>query len=215
MAGNIAQVLVTVFIAAFVYISTDYALDEFMKDLNGNREPGPEIFYCLSSFDPDSCYFPESNGTSTGLAVCSNINVSNSTCISNFANASGEAYDFMCGIFEEGVKQLPPPASLYFDECPNLYIPFPNLMYAVSQDSTEASYCAAPMSFCTAPKATSDGLQIDVCLLVASYKNPIPFQFLGDACSNYTVMETFLQDKESHDLVIAAQKELYYPKEWM
>jgi hypothetical protein len=215
MAGNIAQVLVTFIIAAFIYIYTGFALSEFFKELNGNTVPEHEIFQCLSSFHPESCYFPESNGTSPGLAVCSNINVRNSTCISNFANATGETYDLMCGIFEEGVQQLPPPASLYFDECPNLSFPFPNLMYAISEDSTKASYCASPMSFCTTPKATSDGLQIDVCVLGASYKNPIPFQFLGDLCSNYTIMESLLDDKEMHDLVIAAQKELYYPKEWM
>lgn len=215
LTGNIAQICVTVIVAAFVHITARFYFDETMNAIHASREPGPEIFDCLSSFEVESCYFPGVNETSAGLLMCPDILMWNSTCISNFKDARGDEYDFMCDIFEEGVKHLSPSESSSLVECPNLSIPSPNLMYSVTKDSTEESYCAAPIAFCTAPKPTNDGLLFDACVLGSSYKNPHLYQVSGDSCSNNTIMESYLASKEIYDQAIKKQNDLIYPKVWM
>ena len=166
---------------------------------------------CFSTFNPESCYFPESDGVSIGLAVCSSVSLYDESCVNNFVNASGVIYDEACSALEGAVDQLPSPYNyLYTGECPSMYIPYPGDMYSATIESTEELYCSAPMTACTAPIETDDGsIGMDICILGTSIFQPVPYQFEGDLCSNYTQMEALLEDK------VAFQSSDFYPRKWM
>ncbi len=171
------------------------------------------VDHCFSYFEPSNCYFPESdNGTSAGIGLCANILLPNSTCESNFMVTAGATYDEMCDMFLDAADQLPPPASLLFDgQCPILYMPRVTL-YSVTFDSTEENYCSSAMGVCTAPQQTDDGLLFDACMLGSTWKFPVPFQFEGSICNNYTELEALLETKEEIAEEIA---EFWPPEKWM
>lgn len=166
---------------------------------------------CYSSFNPSKCYFPESNGTSLGIGLCTEIFLSNTECESNFVVTAGATYDAFCDAFLDAADELPPPASLYFnDECPALYMPFENF-YSVTEESNEELFCVGNLGACTAPVTTESGLYFDACMLGSTWRLPAPFQFTGDLCQNYTELEQLLETKEAAaDAVMD-----FVPKKWV
>mmetsp|Transcript_1545 Transcript_1545/g.1898 ORF Transcript_1545/g.1898 Transcript_1545/m.1898 type:complete len:560 (+) Transcript_1545:1461-3140(+) len=216
LAGNLAQIVITTALA-IVFVIIGNLVAEIVLAEAEDGAFSAALFQnpnCDSSFDIENCYFPQSNDTSTGIALCSGIFLPNSTCSDDLVTASGGTYEEFCKIFQDAVDELPAPASFYFaeNECPSLTMPFPNVMSSFAEGSSEEAYCASPLSACTIPYDTGDGLYFDICMLGFSYKNPFPFQFEGELCSNFTQMDLLLE-KKAENAAIAAQ--YWPPKKWM
>ena len=191
--------------------------DAGLNALNDQANGTAMSDYCYSIFNPSKCYFPEGNGTALGIGLCTDITMPNTTCASNFVATAGATYDYFCDVFLEAADQLQPPASLYFNnaECPALYMPLDQL-YSVTIESlytaNEDDVCAGALGVCTTPRETDYGLQFDACMLGASWKFPLPYQFEGSSCQNYTELTQVLESKAA----IAAEAAKWWPpEEWM
>ena len=216
LAGNLAQILVTAGIGYVAYTLMNYYANLILATTQ-DALTSAEIYKnpdCFSKFDVDNCFFPASDDGSLGLAFCSEIFLPNQNCEQGFVEASGNSYDEFCEMFQDSVDEFSLGVSVLFGEetCPPLYMPYPQAMGSFTIESTEASYCASPLMFCTAPVKTGDGLSFDVCAIGASSKTPIPFQFVGDACPNYPEMSQVLEDRERHKENLG---EFWPPEKWM
>ena len=105
--------------------------------------------------------------------------------------------------------------SLVFDECPSLYIPYPEIIYASAPGSNEEAYCLASVGACSDPYGTDDGLYgFSACALGIGVTNPAPYQFVGNSCSNYTALESVLLGKEKAIEEARDWVEPYLPRRW-
>jgi len=224
LAGNFAHALVTVgtsialiilatLIIGSVYVESNTDTAENTASSSQTRRTADDPEECLAFFEPKKCYFPESNGTSAGFAICAGVSLGDPACVDRFKNATGPAFDFYCDIFQQGVEQLPPPASLIYDECPGIYWPT-GVVTTVTSDSTREMYCATNLNGCTEPVESYYGTYFDACVIGfgSPIDNPLlitPFNFEGDLCSNYTEMESLLKTKA------AIQEGDYFPRKWM
>ena len=193
-----------------VYLYSNPPIIAFFSNLNSienmNRSSS-----CFSTFNPESCYFPKTGGVYTGLAVCPSISFYDESCANNFITASGKLHDEACSALESAVDQLPYPYNTMFSgECPSLYIPYPDDMFSRTIESTEELYCAGRLSACTSATKNDDGsIEMGICVLGRSALQLIPYQFVGNLCSNYTQMEGLMEDKA------ALQASGYIPRKWM
>lgn len=218
------QVLATFVTALFCYTlivgvqteviaGVDAGINSFNEQANGTAMSD----YCYSIFNPSKCFFPEGNGTALGVGLCADIIMPNTTCASNFVATAGATYDYFCDVFLDAADQLEPPASLYFNnqECPALYMPLDQL-YSITIESlytsNEDDFCAGALGVCTAPKQTENGLEFDACMLGATWKFPLPYQFEGNSCQNYTELTQLLETKAA---VAAEAAKWWPPKKWM
>lgn len=220
LAANIASILITFFAAVVAYAVMDLVITGTVAGLNSSITPTLDgDSDCFGIFSPDRCYYIENNGTQNGLAVCQDIQIANKTCAQQYVSASGPIYDSICEYLNQAVDELPPPASLIYTECPNVYFPYPNIFNVFTSNSNLTRYCGAPILGCSEPRIIADDyyeeyLHIDVCVLGNSYLNPAPFQFIGDACMDYPSMQPLLQAKIQYEIGVEAFANRWFPKEW-
>ncbi len=201
LAGVVAQVLVTcgscvvIFLIASAYISYFFpsaGLGSSSSSQSQQYQSRRTNTECGSTFDPSQCFFPESNGTSAGFAVCTGVYLWDNACSDLLEEATGPAFEFYCSIFQESVAQLPPPYDYLVNEynngtCPKVYWPKEELM-SVTPDSSDESYCVTALNACSAPVQSYYGTHFDVCVIGfgSSLSDPLPFNFNGDLCSEHS-----------------------------
>ena len=152
--------------------------------------------------DPTQCVFPsyEFNDTmySTGMGVCQNVRLTNSSCIDDFITIPEDVQKEFCDILSSAT--IMPDFNQYIDAdnvlqylnedleaCPDLYIPYPSEIVTAFEGSETDKFCVAPITVCTPTDLNSKGEHQGNCII--GNRNSVPFQFRGEFCTNYTSVD--------------------------
>ena len=97
--------------------------------------------------------------------------------------------------------------------CPSLYAPYPSAIYTATTESSQDSYCAAPITAC-APTGEFSGGYSAICVI--GIEDSLPFNFYGTGCPDHiedSAFDIFLDNKAAFEKLIDDSGVV--PKEWM
>jgi hypothetical protein len=140
--SSFAQILGTLIVISIMITVQEEVQEYFGAAAN----PNTTYVDCGATFNYDSCSFPQDaeTGNYTGVAFCESMNIPDS-CIPEFQEMPKEMEDTFCEFF----LNSNPYADLFGNRCPQATVPSPNVIYAATDDSINAThYCASPISGC-------------------------------------------------------------------
>mmetsp|Transcript_177 Transcript_177/g.328 ORF Transcript_177/g.328 Transcript_177/m.328 type:complete len:1179 (+) Transcript_177:143-3679(+) len=198
IAGLMAQLLFS--IIAIIILSTNwhYVIGLYKDDTT----------YCSISFNPESCYAPEVNGTSLGIAACTDIMFEGDGC-------DGSKIDIVSNVelFNLTCQFIPPNPATNETVCDSVF--FYEDHYATFEgELTNNEVCQAQLTTCVFYENNTAA-----CLLGLKPQGLIPWRFEGPGCESIPLVEEIIDTRPAlfadAEAFVDESIDDYIPKRWM